>query len=82
MTNYAKSLETYLFRKSWGNIFKTLPDEKAGMLIKSIYAFVEGEENTLEDPELTTFYKVITQQINHSSRKYLHNLWEKSNLES
>lgn len=71
MDNYTAEIDTFLFRRSWGEAFKGLTDVQAGQLIKAIYLFVEGEDAEPEDPALKALYKVITAQLNHSSRKYL-----------
>lgn len=42
--NHTKKLATFLFRRSWGEVFKGLPDEQAGKLIKSIYISMPMEK--------------------------------------
>lgn len=64
-------METFLFRKSWGEIFQALPDEKAGQLIKAIYAHANGERATLKDATLNCVLKTITKEIDLSAYKYL-----------
>ena len=81
MKNYAKPLSTYLFQKEWGDAFKGLPDEKAGILIKSIYSYAAGEQVKLEDPELEALYTPIIKQLNYSCGKYINKLWEKGFIE-
>lgn len=71
MKNYSRAMETFLFRKSWGEIFQALPDEKAGQLIKAIYAHVNGEGAALEDATLNSILKTITKEIDLSAYKYL-----------
>lgn len=68
--NYTLCLDTFLFRRSWGELFTSLPDEQAGQLIKAVYAYCNGTESQLEHPELQVWYNVITKQLNYSARKY------------
>ena len=69
--NYSTEIDTFLFRRSWGAVFKDLDEVQAGKLIKAIYLFTEGEDVEPEELVLKTLYKMITNQINYSSRKYL-----------
>ena len=71
MKNYSQAMETFLFRKSWGEIFRGLSDEKAGQLIKAIYTHATGESVTLEDTTLNSILKTITKEIDLSAYKYL-----------
>lgn len=70
MLNYAKMLDTFLFRRSWGEVFKALTDEEAGKLIKAVYLFTEGEETLLQEPALQREYSMICKQLNQSSQKH------------
>ena len=69
--NHTKKLATFLFRRSWGEVFKGLPDEQAGKLIKAIYIYADGEDATPDDPQVKLFYKMITSQLNYSAGKYV-----------
>ena len=71
MKNYSKAIETFIFRKSWSEIFQALPDEKAGQLIKAICAHTNGEGAALEDATLNSVLKTITKEIDLSVYKYL-----------
>ena len=71
MKNYSQAMETFLFRKSWGEIFRALPDEKAGQLIKAIYAHTTGEGAALEDKTVNSILKTITKEMDLSAYKYL-----------
>lgn len=71
MDNYSRSLETFLFKRSWGEAFKDLTEVQAGKLIKAIYLFTEGQDATPEETELKTLYKMITSQLNYSARSYV-----------
>lgn len=54
MINYSTELDTFLFRRSWGDVFKDLTEVQAGKLIKAIYLFTEGEDAAPEEPALKT----------------------------
>lgn len=69
--NFVLSLDTFLFRREWADVFLNLSDEKAGILVKAIYNYTAGNEVTPEDPEIATFYKLMTKQLNNSARRYL-----------
>ena len=71
MKNYSRAMETFLFRISWGEIFKALPDEKAGQLIKAIVAHVNGEDADLKDETLNSILKALTKEIDLSAHRYL-----------
>lgn len=71
MKNYSRAIDTFLFRKSWGEIFKALPDEKAGQLIKAISIHINGEDAALEDATLNSVLKALTKEIDLSAYKYL-----------
>lgn len=79
--NYVKELNTYLFRKSWGELFSALSDEDTGKLVKAIYSYGEGAESYPENinkPLLSGIYKMIIGQLNSSSKKHLKRLAEKA----
>lgn len=71
MDNYSECINTFIFRKSWGEIFRTLPSEKAGRLIKAICAYTNGEEIELKEEPLDGILRTITREINQSAYKYL-----------
>lgn len=56
-----------LFRKSWGEDFRNLPDEEAGRLIKAIYAHVNGEGVEMEDTALSGVFMKITKEIDQTA---------------
>ena len=57
----------FLFKKSWEEDFRKLPDEEAGKLIKAIYAHVNGESVELEDAALSGVFMKITREIDLSA---------------
>ena len=67
LKNYSQAIETFLFRKSWGEIFQALPDEKAGQLIKAIYAHVNGEGVDLKDAVLSGVFMRIAKEIDQTA---------------
>ncbi len=71
MKHYSEGMETFIFRKSWGEVFKVLPEDKAGQLIKAIYAHISGEEATIEDVMLNSVLKSITKEIDLNAYKFL-----------
>ena len=71
MKNYSQLIETFILRKSWGEIFHALTDEKAGQLIKAIYDHVNGEDEDLEDATLNGLLKTLTKEIDWNAYKYL-----------
>lgn len=71
MPNYTTNINTFLFRRSWGEAFADLTDEQAGKLIKAVYGYIEGYDTLPDEPELKTIYKLIVKQLNHSAKKYL-----------
>ena len=79
--NYVKELNTYLFRKSWGELFSVLSDEYTGKLLKAVYSYADGAETYPENinkPLLSGIYKMIIGQLNSSSKKHLKRLAEKA----
>lgn len=58
-----------LFRKSWSEDFRKLPDEEAGRLIKAIYAHVDGkgEGVDLKDAALSGVFMRITKEIDQTA---------------
>ena len=74
MKNYTKELNTYLFRRSWGELFNGLSNEDAGRLIKAVYSYVDGIEPKEEDFNnvfLISSYRMIVKQLNYSAKKHL-----------
>ena len=71
MTNYSVQIETFLFRRSWGEAFLALTDAQAGELIKAIYLYTEGGEPIIEDTMLRSIYGMMIKQLNISAKKYV-----------
>lgn len=71
INNYSIGLETFLFKRSWAEVFRDLTDEEAGRLIKSIFEFTEGTEAPPADPKTRAVYRLICRQLNNSAFAYL-----------
>ena len=74
MKNYVKDTNTFLFRRSWGEVFKDMSDEEVGKIVKAVYAYADGVDDLTE--QLTKYpskciYKMMIRQLNNSSAKYL-----------
>lgn len=84
MKNYTKDLNTYLFRRSWGELINAMSDEEAGKLLKAIYLYADGVEisaDQLGTELLACVCRMIIRQLNHSSKKHLKRLSEFSKAE-
>ena len=71
MSYYVRYMNTVLFQKSWSRIFETLSDEDAGLLIKALFAFMDGDSVVLENDRLDGIFLMMADQIENSARKYV-----------
>lgn len=62
--------DNFLISEKWGVVFKSLPDEKAGQLIKAIYEIRENPNYQMEDPVLTAIFELMKDFIIENERKY------------
>lgn len=63
--------KSFILYDSWGKIFKKLPEEQAGKLIKTIYAYVLGEgEPDIEDPALSAIFDLIRDRLDEDYQAY------------
>lgn len=63
--------KSFILYDSWGKIFKKLPEEQAGKLIKTIYAYVLGEgETDIEDPALSAIFDLIRDKLDEDYQSY------------
>lgn len=69
--NYSMQVGTFLFKKAWGELFKSMDDEQLGKLIKHVYLYTEGNEETPDDPAIKAPYKMITGELNRSCKRYV-----------
>ena len=73
-TNYTKNIDTFLFRRCWGDLFLGLSDADAGKIIKALYRYTNGEETPPKDfgdRTLVSVYSMIIRQLNYSSRRFI-----------
>lgn len=49
-----------MLNNEWGTMFQSLPDEKAGQLIKALFSIHEGDKAELDDPVLDAVAKWIS----------------------
>lgn len=68
---YARKLSTVIFQKAWNNVFQELSDEDAGILIKALFSYMDGNNVTLNDKSLNSVFRLIAEQIDVSAEKYL-----------
>lgn len=71
MKNYSTNLNSFIFKRSWGEVFQALPDEDAGRLIKALYDHADGVDVELEDATLAAVYKSFAQEMDISALNYL-----------
>ncbi len=62
--------KNFLFMDSWMALFKTMPSQEAGDLIKAVCAFVQGEKVDLENPLVLSMFNFIKGQIEENTEAY------------
>ena len=65
-----KEKRNLLFMHSWMALFKTMPSQEAGDLIKAVCAFVQGENVDLENPLVLAMFNFIKGQIEENTEAY------------
>ena len=65
-----KEKRNLLFMHSWMALFKTMPSQEAGDLIKAVCAFVQGEKVDLENPLVLAMFNFIKGQIEENTEAY------------
>lgn len=60
----------WLFRESWMPIFRDLPSEQAGQLIKYVAAAVTGDDLPDVDPTLMVMGHMMVDELMASREKY------------
>ena len=73
---YTAHINTFIFRRPWGELMSLLPDEDAGKLIKAICAHTRGEDayKYLADRDglhLSAAVSAIITDIERSSKRFL-----------
>lgn len=59
-----------MLNNEWGTMFQNLPDEKAGQLIKALYACHNGEDVEIDDPTLSAIFAFMSATVCENARKY------------
>ena len=59
-----------MLNNEWGTMFQNLPDEKAGQLIKALYACHNGEAVEIDDPTLSAIFAFMSATVCENARKY------------
>ena len=57
----------FLFRDSWITLFKSMPSQEAGDLIKSVCAYVRGNAVKIENPLILAMFNYIKEQIEENT---------------
>lgn len=66
----AKGKKSFITYTDWRETFNALPDEKAGQLIKHIFAYVNDENPKTEDVLINAVFANIKQTLKRDLRKY------------
>ena len=71
MNEIVDEKKSWLFYKTWNNMFLKLPNAEAGELVKAMCALEEGEEYTIKNPILeAVFYTIKEQMLANTERFY------------
>ena len=62
--------KSFVMYKNWMSIFCTLPDDKAGELIKAIYQYQNGEEINITDVSLQAIFTLFKEKFDADNRQY------------
>jgi len=62
--------KSWLFYKTWNNMFLKLPDAEAGELVKAMCALEEGEEFTFKNPILEAVFSTIKEQMLANTERF------------
>lgn len=61
----------FILSDDWQSLFASLPDDKAGQLIKATFAYHTGEGDVeVDDPILSAVFAMIKAKIDENDRKY------------
>jgi hypothetical protein len=66
----AEDKKSFIAYTDWGDTFKALPDEKAGQLIKHLFAYVNNENPVSEDVLINAVFANIKQTLKRDLEKY------------
>ena len=59
-----------IMNNEWAKVFAGLPDEKAGQLVKAVFAIHEGQEVQMDDPVLSAVLDMIGSVVIDRKEKY------------
>lgn len=62
--------KSWLFYKTWNNMFLKLPNAEAGELVKAMCALEEGEEFTFKNPILEAIFSTIKEQMLANTERF------------
>lgn len=65
-----KEKNSFLLYNNYKNQFDLLSDEQAGKLIKTIFAYCNGEEIEIDDLAISIVFSIIKDQIERDEEKY------------
>ena len=75
----AENKNSFLAYTDWQGMFKALPDEIAGKLIKHLFAYVNDENPVSDDFVITALFEPIKATLRRDLRKWEDSVTEKSN---
>ena len=61
---------SFLLNDDWGTLFLSLPDDKAGQLIKAAFRHHAGESVVIDDPVLGAVFAMLREMIDQNEAKY------------
>lgn len=73
---YVTFVRNYIFKRSWKRAFNALSPDAAGLIIKALYRFVEGErdpERGLPE-ELKSIFCMMAEELEGSAENYCRKL--------
>lgn len=59
-----------MLNDEWGTMFQSLPDDKAGQLVKALYSCHNGEDVQIDDPVLSAVFAMMSETVCENARKY------------
>jgi hypothetical protein len=66
----SENKKSFIAYTDWGDTFKALPDDKAGQLIKHLFAYVNDENPVSEDVLINAVFANIKQTLKRDLDKY------------
>lgn len=62
-----KRNKDFWFMDSWATLFENIPEREAGVLIKAMCAFANGEEVKIEEPMVLAIFNFIKEQMEENA---------------